>query len=118
MVMTARLPAGNGQIICSRERTDHVLPTRLLSTALTTGPALFYVAPTQHVRQTFGLLRGQTMDSKTWLLGVSLRCASIQSLSIPARVKMCDAARRQRSVRNKEAGMYRTMWVLAALITY
>src|SRR5262245_20245829 len=25
--MTARLPAGSGQIICSRERTDHVLPT-------------------------------------------------------------------------------------------
>src|SRR5437773_2317360 len=35
MVMTARLPAGNGQIICSRERTDHVLPTQRHIVALT-----------------------------------------------------------------------------------
>src|SRR5438094_4809130 len=31
------LPAGSGQIICSRERTDHVLPTLMLDFTLTRG---------------------------------------------------------------------------------
>ena len=40
VVMTARLPAGSGQIICSRERTDHVLPTLMLDFTLTRGDDL------------------------------------------------------------------------------
>jgi len=47
-VMTARLPAGNGQIICSRERTDHVLPTAGTYEVLTPEGRLLYQ---NHVRE-------------------------------------------------------------------